>query len=62
MLDSLRSAGYEVREVRATGGFVRSELWKDILADTLGVPIDYSGVREGSALGAAMLAREALGG
>jgi gluconokinase len=60
VLDSLTDAGYEVGEVRATGGFVRSELWKQILADTLGVPVTYTGQREGSALGAAMLAREAF--
>ena len=57
----LRDAGYEIREVRATGGFVRSALWKEILADALGVGLTSTGVREGSALGAAMLAREALG-
>ncbi len=62
VLDSLEHAGYEVREVRATGGFVRSELWKDILAEALGVEVSYTGVREGSALGAAMLAREAFAG
>ncbi len=62
VLESLLDAGYEVDEVRATGGFVRSELWKDILADALGVRVVYPGVREGSALGAAMLAREALNG
>ncbi len=61
VLDSVRDAGYEIREVRVTGGFVRSELWKDILADALGLELTSTGVREGSALGAAMLAREALG-
>lgn len=60
VLDSLRDAGHEVTEVRATGGFVRSELWRGLLAESLGVPVVHPDVREGSALGAAMLARAAL--
>jgi gluconokinase len=60
VLEALDAAGHRVDEVHATGGFVRSELWKDILADTLGVPVDFTGTREGSALGAALLAYEAL--
>ena len=36
VLASMRDAGNEVREIRATGGFARSALWRQILADALG--------------------------
>lgn len=55
VLDALRDAGYEVREVRATGGFARSGLWKQLLADELGMPVGFTRTREGSAYGAALL-------
>ena len=55
VLDSLRDAGYEVREVRATGGFARSPLWKQLLADALAMPVGFTSTREGSAYGAALL-------
>jgi gluconokinase len=61
VLDSLVDAGFRVDEVRATGGFMRSELWKELLADALGVPVDFTGTRDASARGAARLAQEALG-
>ena len=56
VLDSLRAAGYAVGEVRATGGFARSRLWKQLLADALAMPIGFTGTHEGSAYGAALLA------
>jgi gluconokinase len=61
VLGSLRDAGNEVREIRATGGFARSPLWKQMLADALGMPIGFAAQTEGSALGAAILGMEALG-
>jgi gluconokinase len=60
VLDSLIDAGYRVDQVRATGGFMRSELWKQLLADALAVPVDFTGARDASAYGAALIAREAL--
>jgi gluconokinase len=59
VLDSLRDAGLRVDEVRATGGFMRSELWKEILAETLAVPVDFTGTFDASARGAALLAEAA---
>jgi gluconokinase len=50
-----------VREVRATGGFARSALWRQILADALGMPVAFPAGHEGSAFGAALLAMQALG-
>ena len=38
VLASMRDAGNEVREIRATGGFARSALWRQMLADALGMP------------------------
>jgi len=61
VLASLVEAGYEVGEIRATGGFSRSALWKQILADALGIPLGFTRGREGSAFGAALLGMQALG-
>jgi gluconokinase len=60
VLASMREAGNEVREVRATGGFARSTLWRQVLADALGMPVGFPAGHEGSAFGAALLAMEAL--
>jgi gluconokinase len=61
VLDSMRAAGNEVHEVRATGGFARSPLWRQILADTLGLDIRFPAGHEGSGFGAALLGMHALG-
>jgi len=61
VLDSMRGAGNEVREIRATGGFARSDLWRQMLADVLGMPIGFPASDEGSAFGAALLGMRALG-
>jgi gluconokinase len=61
VLASVREAGNEVREVRATGGFARSELWRRILAAALGMPVAFAEADQGSAFGAALLGMEALG-
>ncbi|HEY8582226.1 MAG TPA: FGGY-family carbohydrate kinase, partial [Capillimicrobium sp.] len=60
VLDSVRAAGNEVREVRATGGFARSALWRQILTDALGMPVGFPAGHEGSGFGAALLGMEAL--
>jgi gluconokinase len=61
VLASMRDAGHEVREIRATGGFARSELWRQMLSDVLGMPIGFPAAAQGSALGAAFLGMNALG-
>jgi gluconokinase len=61
VLAALRDAGNEVREVRATGGFARSALWRQMLADVLGMAVGYPAGHEGSAFGAALLGMQALG-
>ena len=44
-----------LRELRASGGGTRSELWRQIVADVLGVPMSLTGTSEGAAAGAAIL-------
>jgi gluconokinase len=61
VLASMRDAGGAVTEVRATGGFARSALWRRILAGALGMPVGFAESREGSAFGAALLGMQALG-
>ncbi|MCZ7439554.1 gluconokinase [Micromonospora sp. WMMC241] len=61
VLASVRAAGNEVREVRASGGFARSPLWRQILADALGMPVRFPAGHEGSGFGAALLGMQALG-
>ena len=43
VVESVRGAGNDVREIRATGGFARSALWRQMLADVLGMPIGLPG-------------------
>jgi gluconokinase len=50
-----------VTSVRATGGAMRSALWREVLADALGRPLQVTGEAEGSALGAAALGLFAIG-
>ncbi|PZG00014.1 gluconokinase [Micromonospora deserti] len=61
VLASVRAAGNEVREIRAGGGFARSPLWRQMLADVLGMPVRFPAGREGSSFGAALLGMQALG-
>ena len=60
VLDAIRDAGNEVTEVRATGGFARSALWRQMLADVLDAPVGFAASEEGSARGAAILGLQAL--
>jgi gluconokinase len=61
VLAAMVDTGLEVREIRATGGFARSPVWRQLLADVLGHPIGYPRSPQGSALGAAVLGMRALG-
>lgn len=60
-LDALAAAGTVVERVTAVGGGARSRTWLQLLADTLGVPIDRPQRGDfGAAFGAARLARAAV--
>ena len=61
VLDSMREAGLAVHEVRATGGFARSALWRQVLTDALGMPVGFPAVDQGSAYGAALLGQQGVG-
>ena len=50
-----------VREVRATGGAVASDLWVRTLAATLDLPVRIADSPEGTGLGACLLGMHALG-
>jgi gluconokinase len=58
---SLHDAGNQIHEIRATGGFARSPLWRQILCDALGSAIGFPQNHHGSGFGAALLGMEALG-
>jgi gluconokinase len=49
------------QEVRAAGGFIRSPLWLQIVADVLGREMKVTDSPEASALGAAQLAMRGAG-
>jgi gluconokinase len=61
VLESMRAAGIQVGEIRATGGFARSQLWRQILTDVLGMEVGFAAGHEGSSFGAALLGMDALG-
>jgi len=50
-----------VKEVRASGGFARSDKWVQLLSDMTGKPVRLPKVKENSAMGAALLAMKATG-
>ncbi|PWJ56483.1 gluconate kinase, FGGY family [Quadrisphaera granulorum] len=61
VLDALRSSGHTVTRVHATGGFAASPLWRQMLADCLGLTVTCVSAAEGSAWGAAALGLQAIG-
>jgi xylulokinase len=54
--DVMRDSGVTLREVVAVDGGARSGLWRQIIADALGVPLFYLPDAAGAAAGAALLA------
>ncbi len=53
--------GLSIAQVRATGGGARSVIWRQIIADVLGVELVTTNIQEGPAFGAALLAGVASG-
>jgi xylulokinase len=61
-LDLMLGAGVSrPNSIRASGGGVRSDLWRQILADVLDAGIDTVATQEGAAYGAALLASVGAG-
>jgi xylulokinase len=57
----IREQGLSVEQVRATGGGAKSAIWRQIIADVLGVELVTTNASEGPAFGAALLAGVAAG-
>ncbi|MGH8947850.1 MAG: FGGY-family carbohydrate kinase, partial [Acidimicrobiia bacterium] len=61
-LDLMLASGMEAPfQIRASGGGVRSALWRQILADVLDAEIAVVGTEEGAAYGASLLAAVGVG-
>lgn len=60
-VDILRELGFEPRRVRVTNGGSRSKVWKRIVADVLGLPLEPVFQHPGSSLGAAFAAGVGVG-
>lgn len=56
-----RSLGIEISRAKICGGGAKSPLWRQIMANVLGIQIDVMKSEEGPAMGAAMLAAVADG-
>ncbi len=57
----LREQGLSIEQMRATGGGAKSVIWRQIIADILGVELVTTNATEGPAFGAALLAGVASG-
>lgn len=57
----LREQGLSIEQMRATGGGAKSSIWRQIIADILGVELVTTNATEGPAFGAALLAGVASG-
>lgn len=60
-LDRIRAIGAPVTSARMSGGGTRSDTWRGILVDVLGVPLAGVATAEGAAFGAAVLAATGAG-
>ena len=60
-VEAAKACGVRVTGTRICGGGAKSPLWRRIVADVLGIPVELPAVEEGPAYGAAMLAMAACG-
>jgi len=60
-LELLRQLGVRAESGRVSGGGARSRLWLQIVASTLGIPLELTAAEEGAAFGAALLGAVAAG-
>lgn len=61
ILDTMRANGFDPGELVVCGGVVNSELWLQIHADVLGVPLKLTRTKDAACLGSAMLAATGAG-
>ena len=57
----MKQLGGPVQEIRATGGFADSPVFRQIMADVLGETLSFTDSTEASALGAVLLGWQGLG-
>jgi len=60
-IETMKKAGIEIKELRATGGGAKSRLWLQTKADITGLPVVTLNVTEGGCLATAILAGVGLG-
>jgi xylulokinase len=60
IVSAIRDAGLEPRRITAVGGGARSQLWRRIKADAVGLPVRVTADLETTATGAAVLAAIAI--
>jgi xylulokinase len=53
-LDAFRRNGCQLSDIRLTGGAAQSRVWRQMIADNLGLPVRLLAAPEGAALGAAL--------
>ena len=60
-VEAAKKGGANIESTRICGGGAKSPLWRKIIADVLGVPVEIPKVEEGPAYGGAILAMTAYG-
>ena len=60
-VEALRAMGAKITEIRSLGGASRSQLWLQIKADVLNLPVTVTECQEATSLGAAILGAVACG-
>ena len=55
-VDVARKSGLQIRKTKICGGGAKSEIWKQIISDIFGIPVETLCIEEGPAYGAALLA------
>ena len=56
-----KQSGLEIPSTRICGGGAKSKLWRKIIANVLGIPVEVPSIEEGPAYGGAMLSMVACG-
>ncbi len=60
-LELFQQSGFDIKSVRAIGGGAKSDLWVQMIADIVGLPVERPAVAEAAVLGAAMIAAVGAG-
>ena len=56
-----KQSGLDIPSTRICGGGAKSKLWRQIIANVLGIPVEIPSIEEGPSYGGAMLAMVACG-